>query len=97
MEGSYWARSSYLKTLAKFGQLLVYYAESEVNLIGFLEIRLHLHHLGESFLGMLEGAVSVVKDADAIPEFRFLFSIRTARAGLRRSFTFGFDRLYRAD
>ena len=61
-----------LKTFAKLGLLLVYDTKAEINLVGLLEIRLHAHDLSEGFLGMLQRAVTVVQDTDAIPEFWFL-------------------------
>jgi hypothetical protein len=52
--------------------LLVNYTQTEVDLIGLFEIWLHSHHLGEGFFGMFQRPVAIVKDADAIPQFRFL-------------------------
>lgn len=63
---------THLKTLAILLLLLVYYTESEVYLVGLLEAGLHLHDLGESFLGMVQGSVAIVQDADSVPELRFL-------------------------
>lgn len=62
--------SEALKTLRELLLLLVDDAKSEVDLIGFFEIGLHAHDLREGFLGMLEGTVPIIQNADAIPEFR---------------------------
>ena len=65
-------RPTYLQALLKLLLLLVYYAEAEVNLVGFLKARVHAHDLGEGFFGVFERAIAIVKDADAIPELGFL-------------------------
>lgn len=63
---------THLKTLAIFLLLLVYYAKPEVDFVGLLEAGLHLHDLGESFLGVVQRSVAIVQDADSVPELRFL-------------------------
>lgn len=63
---------SHLKTLCIFGLLLVNYTKTEVDLIGLVEVRRHAHHLRESFFCMVQRAISIVEDADAIPQFRLL-------------------------
>ena len=45
---------AHLKTLRKLLLLLVDYAQPEVDFVGFLEVGLHSHDLGEGLLGMLE-------------------------------------------
>ena len=64
--------SSYLQTLLELLLLLVYYTEAEVDLVGFLETRVHAHDLGEGFFGVLERAVAIVEDTDTVPELGFL-------------------------
>lgn len=63
---------AYLETLLISLLLFVDYAEAEVDFVGLLEMGLHRHNLRKGFLGMFEGAVPVVKDADAIPQLGFL-------------------------
>lgn len=58
---------NYLQTLRILLLLLVNDAEPKVDLVGFLEVRLHVHHLREGFLGMFERAIAVVENANAIP------------------------------
>lgn len=43
-----------LKTLLEFLLLFVNYAQSEVDLIGLLKVRLHSHYLRKGFFGVLE-------------------------------------------
>ncbi len=64
-----------LKTLLKFLLLLVNYSESEIDFVGFFEVWLHPHDLRECLLCVLKGAVSVVEDAYAVPQFGLLASI----------------------
>jgi hypothetical protein len=63
---------TYLETLAELGLLLVYYTESEVDLVGLLKVRLHLHDLGKCLFGMFQGSVAIIQNTDAVPEFRLL-------------------------
>lgn len=58
---------SYLKTLVILLLLFVDYAKTEVDLVGLLEIRLHLHDLGEGLFGMVQRPVSVVENTDTVP------------------------------
>ena len=60
-------RSADLKTLSKFHLLLVDDAQTKVDFISFLKIGCHAHDLRESFFGMIERTISIVKDPDAIP------------------------------
>ena len=64
--------SAYLERLVVLLLLLVNYAEAEINFMGLVKVRLHLHDLGEGLLSMLKGAVSVVQDADTVPKSRLL-------------------------
>lgn len=57
----------YLKTLAVFLLLLVYYTQAKVDFVGLFKIGLHLHDLRESFLGVIQRTVSIVQYANAIP------------------------------
>jgi len=63
---------TYVQTLVEFLLLLVDYAEAEINLVGLLKSWLHAHDLRKRLFGMLEGAIAIVKDTNAIPELRFL-------------------------
>ena len=67
-----WATTTYIQTLVEFLLLLVDYAEAKVDFIGLFKARLHVHDLRKGFLGVLEGAVAIVQDANAVPEFRLL-------------------------
>jgi hypothetical protein len=64
--------ATYLQALLELLLLLVYYAEAEVDLVGFLEARVHAHDLGKGFFGVLERAIAIVEDTDTIPELGFL-------------------------
>ena len=55
--------------------LLVDYTEAEVDFIGLVKIGLHMHDLREGFFSMLEGAIAIVENANAVPQFGFLNDI----------------------
>lgn len=63
---------AYLETLRVLLLLLVYYAQSKVNLIGLFEVWFHAHDLGKGLFGVLEGAVTIVENANAVPQFWLL-------------------------
>lgn len=93
--------SAYLKTLAVLGLLLVYYAQAKVDLVGLFEIWLHLHDLRKGFLGVIQRAIPVVQNTNAIPQFRLLtdtmLELMTGHAvGEWFMLTLGFLRLTRA-
>ena len=67
---------SHLQALRIFLLLFVYDAEPKVDLIGFLKVRLHMHYLGERFFGMLQGTISIIKDANTVPQLRLLVFVR---------------------
>lgn len=50
--------------------------------------RIHLEHTGEGFFGMLERAVSIVQDTNAIPQFRLLLPISTCSTSKNLDFTY---------
>lgn len=77
-------RGAYLEGAAVLGLLLVYYAEAEVYLMRLVKVGLHLHDLGKGLLGVIEGAIAVVQDADAIPEPGFLRVPKIDKGGLVR-------------
>lgn len=52
--------------------LFVDYAEPEVYFVGLVEVRLHVHDVGKRVFGMVERSISVIQDADAVPEAGFL-------------------------
>ena len=58
---------SYLQTLVVFLLLFVNYPEAEVYLIRLFEVGLHTHHLGEGFLCVLKGSVTIIKYSDTVP------------------------------
>lgn len=58
---------THFKTLLEFLLLLVNDPKSEVNFVRLLKIWLHSHHLGKGFLGVFQGAVPIVEDADPVP------------------------------
>jgi len=61
-----------LQTLAELLLLFVDDSETEINLVGLFKFGSHAHDLRESFLGMVEGAIAIIQDADAVPQLRFL-------------------------
>jgi hypothetical protein len=63
---------TYLQTLIELLLLLVDYAQSEVDLIGLLEIRRHSHDLREGFFGVVKRTITIIKDADPVPQLGFL-------------------------
>jgi hypothetical protein len=71
---------TYVETLVKLLLLLVYYAEAEVDFVGFLKIGFHAHHLRERFFCMLKGSVPIVQYPDAVPEFGFLSKVSLSDA-----------------
>jgi hypothetical protein len=46
--------------LLKLLLLLVYDAETEVDLVCLFKVRLHAHDLREGILGVVEGAIAVI-------------------------------------
>jgi len=52
--------------------LLVNDAQSKVDFVRFFEVRRHAHDLRKGFFGVFEGAISIVEDANAVPQLRFL-------------------------
>ncbi len=52
--------------------LLVYYTQPEVDFVCLFKVWRHAHDLRKGFLGVIQGAISVVENADSIPEFGFL-------------------------
>jgi hypothetical protein len=59
---------TYLETLRKFVLLLIYYTESEVDLIGLVKVGLNLHDLGERLLGIVVAAISIIENTNTVPE-----------------------------
>lgn len=67
-------QKTYVQTGSVFVLLLVDYAETEVNFVCLVKIRRHAHDLGEGLFGMIEGAITVVQDTNAIPQFGLLIT-----------------------
>jgi hypothetical protein len=63
---------TYIQTLVELLLLLVYYAEAEVDLVCLLEVGLHSHDLRESLFSVLQRAIAIVQDANAVPQLRLL-------------------------
>ena len=42
--------------------------QSEVDLMSLVEVRLHLHDLGEGLFGMIQGTITVIQDTNAVPK-----------------------------
>lgn len=61
-----------VQTLLVFLLLLVNDAQTEVNLVGLLEVGRHVHDLRERLLGMLERPVAIVENANPIPQLGLL-------------------------
>jgi hypothetical protein len=87
-------KSTNLKTLLKFLLLFVNYSKSEINFVGFFEVWLHPHDLRKCLLCVLKRAVSVIEDANAVPQFGFLAGISFKPGGTNKSgqHTFGSGR-----
>lgn len=63
-------------------KLLVNDAEPEINLIRLFEIGIHMKDARKGFFGMLEGAIAVVEDADAIPQLCVFLWMREMEEGV---------------
>ena len=62
----------YLKTLGELGLLLIYYTESEIDLIRLFEVGLDLHHLREGFLGVIKATIPIIENTNPVPQHRIL-------------------------
>lgn len=80
---------TYLEGLVVLLLLLVDYTQPEVYLMGLVEIRLHFHNLRKRIFGVVQGAVSVIQDANAVPEAGFLLFARVSKLvmGRRKGWT----------
>lgn len=67
-----WEHIAYLQALLEFRLLLVDYAQSEIDLVGFLEVWLHAHDLGERLFCVFQRAISVIQNPNAVPQLGFL-------------------------
>lgn len=65
-------QTTYLKGEIKLLLLLVYDAEPEIDLIGLFKLGVHLHDCREGFFSVFQGAVTIIQDTNAIPEFWIL-------------------------
>lgn len=63
---------TYIKTLVELLLLLVYYAETEVNLVGLLKLGRHAHDLRKGLFGVVQGSIAIVQDTNTVPQLRFL-------------------------
>ena len=66
------SKTAHLKTLLVLLLLFVDYAKPEVDLVGLLKVRRHLHHLREGLLGVFQRSVAIIQNAYSIPKLRFL-------------------------
>lgn len=62
---------TYIQRLGVFLLLFVDYAQAEVNLMGLVELRVHRHDFGKCLLGMLQRAISIIENTDAVPQAWF--------------------------
>lgn len=62
--------------------LFVNYAEAEEDFVCLVKVFVHSKDGGESFLGMIERAVTIIEDTDAVPEFGILLWVREEIEGL---------------
>lgn len=53
--------------------LLVNYAQAEINLVRLVKVRVHAQDLRECFFSMVERAVAVIKNTNAVPELGFFW------------------------
>lgn len=73
--GFIWLRqqeTTYLERLIVFLLLFVDDAKTEINLVCLIKVRLHFHDLRERVFGMVQRAIAVVEDANAVPQPGFL-------------------------
>jgi hypothetical protein len=61
-------KKTYVKTLLKFGLLLVYYTEAKVDLISLFKVGLDLHDLGKGLFGIVVASIAIVENTDSIPK-----------------------------
>lgn len=60
------------QALVIFVLLFVDDSETKVNFVSLVKVWCHAHHLGEGFFSVLQTAVSIIQNTDAIPKLRFL-------------------------
>jgi hypothetical protein len=58
--------------------LLVYDAQAKVDFVRFFEVRCHAHDLRKGLFGVFEGTISIVEDANAVPQLRFLSDFKVS-------------------
>lgn len=63
---------TYIKRLLVLVLLFVDYSETEVYLMRLVKIGVHGHDLGECLFRMVQGAIAIIKNTDAIPKPRLL-------------------------
>jgi hypothetical protein len=88
------ATETYFETLIILLLLLVDDTQAKVDLVGLFEVRLHLHDLRESFLGVIKRSVAVVQYTDAIPQLwllQFSFSGALIEIALSDNLLWGFE------
>lgn len=69
-----------LQARLKLLLLLVYYAESEIDLVGLFKVGFHSHDLGESFFCVFKATVAIIEDTYAVPELGFLEAVSMCRS-----------------
>lgn len=84
---------AYVERLAILLLLFVNDAEAEVYLVSLVEIGLDVHDVAKCLFGMVERAVPVIKNADAVPKTGFLLLVqffdRQARRKSQQTFGLG--------
>jgi hypothetical protein len=66
---------THVQALVELLLLLIYYTESEVDLVGLFEVGLHAHHLREGLFGMLKRPIAIVQYSNSVPELGFLLIV----------------------
>jgi hypothetical protein len=64
--------STHLETLLVFLLLFVDNAEAEKDFVGLVEILIHTQDARKGFFGVLERAITVIENSDAVPQLRVL-------------------------
>lgn len=74
-----------LQSRRKHALVLVDDAETEIDLVGLVEVGVQVQHTHEGLFSVLQGAVAVVQDPDAVPQFGHVGVIQEVEGTLVRS------------